>query len=69
MISIAWVLAAFALLAGPAIAEEHFNAINPATLADGLSVGDSPPAGTVLGVEKLAFDELLIEIEVIAAVK
>jgi enamine deaminase RidA (YjgF/YER057c/UK114 family) len=154
MLAIARVLAALALVAGPASAEEHFNAINPATLADGLSVGysqvtlakpgrlifmsgqvgwdtekvvvgdgsfatqtakalenvrlaldaagatprdvvliryyivgltrervetmasivresrmwdpDNPPAGTVLGVEKLAFDELLIEIEAIA---
>lgn len=154
MFSIARSLAALATLASPALAERHFDAINPATLANGLSVGysqvtlaqpgrlvfmsgqvgwdtdkrivgdgsfatqtakaldnvrlalqaagatpkdvvliryyivglnrervetmasivreshmwdpDNPPVGTVLGVEKLAFEELLIEIEAIA---
>ena len=150
------VMAAITCVAVPAIAAEHIEAINPLTLADGLSVGysqvtvaksgrliflsgqvgwdtekkivgdgsfatqtakalenvrlaldaagatprdvalvryyivgltrervetmaslvrdsrmwdpESPPVGTVLGVEKLAFDELLIEVEAIAVV-
>ena len=154
MSSIARALAVVILAASPALGDRHFDAINPATLANGLSVGysqvtlakpgrlifmsgqvgwdtdkkvvgggsfatqttkaldnvrlaldaagatpkdvvliryyivglnrervetmagivresrmwdaDNPPVGTVLGVEKLAFDDLLIEIEAIA---